>query len=92
VGTVILSVIALDKRSTFEQANADPQQTVAERSSLHDSALTFEHAATIATATTFVSAAVCAILYLNRPAAPNRVSVSTLPGAGGATLLLSGQF
>ena len=92
VGAVVLGVVALDRRATFETANADPEQTVAHRSALRDTALNLEHAATITAAAILVSATLTSILYVTRPAESARLSVSALPAVSGGTLLLSGHF
>jgi len=92
VATVALGVIALDRRATFEQANADPQQSVDSRSALRNTALTLEHETTIVGGVTVLSAALTTILYLTRPGETKRLSVAALVGTGGGTLLLSGHF
>jgi len=92
VATVILGVSALERRSTYEQANGDPQQTVSGRNALRESALTWEHAATIAMAAAFASAALTTILYVDRPVEVGHVALSAVPTPTGGTLVLSGRF
>jgi hypothetical protein len=92
ITTVALGVIALDRRSTFEQANADPQQSVDSRSALRNTAVTLEHETTIVGGVTVLSAALTTILFLTRPGETKQLPVAALVGTAGGTLLLSGQF
>ncbi|HEV3189778.1 MAG TPA: hypothetical protein VGY54_04735 [Polyangiaceae bacterium] len=92
VATVALGVIALDRRAAFQQANADPQQSVDARSALRNSTLTIEHETTTVGGVMVLSAALTTILYLTRPGETKQLSVSAFLGTGGGTLLLAGHF
>ena len=92
VATVALGVIALDRRATFEKANADPQQSVDSRNALRDTALTLEHETTIVGGVAVLSAALTTVLYLTRPGEARQLSVAAHASTGGGTLLLSGHF
>jgi hypothetical protein len=89
--TTVLGLVALDRRSEFHEANADPDRTESERSALRDDAKTAARTATIAAIATGIIGATTVTLFLLRPERSGPVAgVSVEPG--GARAVVGARF
>jgi hypothetical protein len=89
--TTVLGLVALDRRSEFHEANADPDRTELERNVLRDDAKTAARTATIAAIATGIIGATTVTLFLLRPERSGPVAgISVQPG--GARAVVGARF
>jgi hypothetical protein len=91
VATIVLGVLALDRRHDFNQANGDPARTPDDRKELRELALAAEHRATIAGIATLAGATVTAAIYLMRPTRSG-AGIGVGPSLSTRGVVLSGTF